>query len=136
MIGARMFLEPERLGMMVSYTEDSLPSWMKERLESYGSQMWCFKHRQDGGGTCRSIQTYQNGARRESLLDYLLFNPLDLLQSPFADPLPTTIHAVSFIERTRQILTEFRQLSTEHQTGWPPTFIWEPYYVSSRLQRH
>lgn len=61
-----MFLPPERLGMIVSYTDETLPLPMRQQLESYGPNMWLFKPRHDGGGTCRSVQTYQEGARQVS----------------------------------------------------------------------
>ena len=74
--------------------------------------------------------------RQETLIDYLLFNPLDLLDTPFGDPLPSTIHAVSFLERTARILEEIDQISAHLQIqsdgGWDPRFIWEPYYVGQR----
>ena len=63
MIGARIFLPPSRLGMIVNHTDETLPKWMRTRLESYGPEMWYFKDRKDGKGTCRSLQTYQSGSR-------------------------------------------------------------------------
>ena len=63
MIGARMFLPPERLGLVVSYTDETLPKAMRDQLESYGCDMWFFKARLDGKGTCQSVQTYQAGKR-------------------------------------------------------------------------
>jgi hypothetical protein len=63
MIGARMFLPPSRLGMVINYSPSTLPSWMKDRLESFGAEMWYFKERQDGLGTTRSVQTYIDNVR-------------------------------------------------------------------------
>lgn len=145
MIGARMFLPPTRLGMIVSYTEDTLPRAMRAQLESYGKDMWFFKPRQDGLRTCRSVQTYQAGkryfashehngcvliqSRTEELIDYLLFDPVGLLDTPFGQPLPSTIHMVSVIDEAKNIFTQVRDISTSRQVGWSPSLIWEPYYV-------
>lgn len=68
--------------------------------------------------------------RRETLVDELLFGPLDLLDSPFGDPLPTTIHTVSVLDRTTQILDEIEQIAKQRTAGWTPRLIWEPYYVN------
>jgi hypothetical protein len=49
--------------MIINYTPATLPGWMRERLESFGPEMWCFKERQDGRGTTRSVQRYENNKR-------------------------------------------------------------------------
>lgn len=67
--------------------------------------------------------------RSESLLDYLLFNPLDLMGTAFGQPPPTSIHAVSFLDRTDRILDEVRQIASKKADAWVPKLIWEPYYV-------
>lgn len=68
------------------------------------------------------------------MVDYLLFNPLDLLNSPFGDPLPSTLHAVSLLDRTFRILKVIEQISSGRRHRWAPRFIWEPYYVSPSRQ--
>lgn len=49
--------------MVVNYTPATLPGWMRERLESFGPEMWYFKERQDERGTTRSVQRYENNKR-------------------------------------------------------------------------
>jgi len=63
MIGARMFLPPSRLGMVINCSSSTLPGWMKDRLKSFGEGMWYFKERRDGRGTTRSVQTYTDNVR-------------------------------------------------------------------------
>jgi hypothetical protein len=69
MVGARIFLPPSRLGMIVNYSPLTLPGWMKDRLNSFGEEMWYFKERLDGLGTTRSVQVYKNGIRYVRDLD-------------------------------------------------------------------
>lgn len=42
---------------------------MKDRLNSFGEEMWYFKERLDGLGTTRSVQVYKNGVRYVRYLD-------------------------------------------------------------------
>lgn len=58
-----MFLPASRLGMIVNFTPETLPSWMRDRLESFGQEMWYFKERKDGRGTTRSVQRYHENRR-------------------------------------------------------------------------
>jgi hypothetical protein len=69
MIGARIFLPPSRLGMIVNYSPSTLPKWMKDRLNSFGEEMWYFEERLDRLGTTRSVQVYRNGVRYVRYLD-------------------------------------------------------------------
>lgn len=57
-----MFLPPRRLGMIVDYTLDSLPSSMRADLEAYGD-MWVFRERVDGQATTRSVNRYDGDLR-------------------------------------------------------------------------
>jgi hypothetical protein len=58
-----MFLPPTRLGMVINYSPETFPGWMRDHLESFGEGMWYFKNRKDGRGTTRSIQLYKDGIR-------------------------------------------------------------------------
>jgi hypothetical protein len=49
--------------MIVNYSPSTFPEWMKDRLKSFGEEMWYFKERQDGRGTTRSVQVYKDGVR-------------------------------------------------------------------------
>jgi hypothetical protein len=139
-----MFLPAARLGMIVNYTPATLPQWMRDRLDSFGPEMWYFRERKDGHGTTRSVQRYVNmtrcgktrsivwdlaeSTRTETLFDGLLFNPTDLLATPFANPLPTCLHMTSLLDRSRTILSEVSDLAPV-QPDWQPIIVWEPYYV-------
>lgn len=59
-IGARIFLPPSRLSMIVDYVD--LPAQMEEKLKSFGD-MWRYRRRTDGNGTTRAVNRY-NGEKR------------------------------------------------------------------------
>jgi len=67
--------------------------------------------------------------RTETLVDELLCNPVDLLDTAFGDPLPTTIHMTSVLDRTQVILEQIEQTSNSSKEKWDPVVVWEPYYV-------
>lgn len=62
-IGARVFLPPSDLFMIVDYTPETLPAEMEEKLRSFGD-MWHFRKRTDGHGTTRAVNRY-DGQKRE-----------------------------------------------------------------------
>lgn len=62
-IGARIFLPPSRLAMIVDYTPDTLPATMKAQLESYGADMWAWRERHDGCETTRAVNRYSGQVR-------------------------------------------------------------------------
>jgi len=55
-VGARMFLEPGEIGMIVDKGND-FPTEIMERLLSYGNDMWQFRDRQDVL-TTRAVNKY------------------------------------------------------------------------------
>lgn len=59
-----MFVPPSRLGMIIDYTPETLPIYMRNALEEFGEDMWVFRERQDGHPTARSVNRY-NGQTRE-----------------------------------------------------------------------
>jgi len=67
--------------------------------------------------------------RTETLVDPTLSTIDDLLVSPFGDPLPTTIHITSLIDRTMTILERIGDVSNSAKGPWEPIVVWEPYYV-------
>lgn len=66
--------------------------------------------------------------RTETLVDPILCTVNDLLDSPFGEPPPTTIHLTSLLDRTTDILKDIDEVSKSGQ-GWEPIVVWEPYYV-------
>lgn len=62
-LGARMFLPPSRLGMIVDYTPGTMPPAMRSRLAQYGPEMYCFRLRDDGDPTARAVNRYKGEER-------------------------------------------------------------------------
>ncbi|WWD18480.1 hypothetical protein CI109_102932 [Kwoniella shandongensis] len=122
-IGARMFLPPSRLGMVVDYTPSTLPEEIKDQLKSYGEELWAFRERQDGHPTARAVNRYKGQTRGfEYLTRPLLLTPSLLEGTPFHDPLPSTIHFISYpAPRAEKVLSEVRKVE-----GWTPRIVWEP----------
>jgi hypothetical protein len=67
--------------------------------------------------------------RTETLVDPILSTIDDLLESPFQDPLPTTIHITSLVDRTVAILERIKEVTHSRSVPWEPIVVWEPYYV-------
>lgn len=61
-VGARIFLSPSKLGMVVDYTPSTLPKAMRGAMESFGN-MWAWRVRNDGHGTTRAVNTYDGEVR-------------------------------------------------------------------------
>jgi len=97
--------------------------WRWNYKECPGLQEW---------SQVRSISTLLTG-RTETLVDPISSNVDDLLDSRFGDPLPTTIHITSLIERTVAILEQVNGISTSTHGRWEPIVVWEPYYVGLGL---
>lgn len=62
-MGARIFLPPSRLGMIVDYTPETLPAAMRSALEAYGEDMWFFRERTDGQATTKAVNRYRGDTR-------------------------------------------------------------------------
>ncbi|WVW84663.1 hypothetical protein I302_106697 [Kwoniella bestiolae CBS 10118] len=125
-IGSRMFVPPSRLGMIIDYTPSTLPQKMRDTLNEYGQEMWVFRERGDGHPTARAVNRY-NGQTRgfEYLTKPLLLTPHSLLSTRLANPLPSTLHIISYpAPRSEGILSEVQQLKRER--GWDPMIVWEP----------
>ncbi|KAK8858588.1 hypothetical protein IAR55_002817 [Kwoniella newhampshirensis] len=125
-IGARIFLPPSRVGMIVDYTPETLPSEIQDTLKGYGEDVWFFRRRQDGHPTARAVNRYKGQVRGfEYLTKPLLLTPESLSGTPFEDPLPSTIHFISYpAPRAEKILSEVRKLKAAK--GWNPKIVWEP----------
>ncbi|WVQ96665.1 hypothetical protein IAU59_003771 [Kwoniella sp. CBS 9459] len=130
MIGARMFLPPDRLGMIIDYTPESLSESMRDKLCEYGNNMWAFRARRDGHPTARALNTYHVNTQHRDfkyLSPPLLLTPKSLQTTNFGNPsLPTTIHFISYpAPRAEFILSEVRELKTG-KLGWDPIIVCEP----------
>ncbi|WRT67782.1 uncharacterized protein IL334_004756 [Kwoniella shivajii] len=125
-IGARIFVSPCRLGMIVDYTSSTLPESMRDTLERFGEEMWAFRGRADGHPTASAINRYQGQTRGfEYLTEPLLLTPLSLLNTAFGDPLPSAVHFISYpAPRAERVLSEITSLNATK--GWNPMVIWEP----------
>ncbi|TXT13553.1 hypothetical protein VHUM_00920 [Vanrija humicola] len=126
-VGARIFLPPARLGMIVDYTPETLPAPMVSTLEAFGKDMWAFRQRKDGHGTTRAVNRYRGQVRGfEYLTQPYLLSPRDLLDTEWTAPLPSWIHLVSYPDRAVQAIAEIAAMSGETDGGWHPGFLWEP----------
>ena len=52
-----MFSPGQEIGLVVDYTEDTLPAAMRRQLDAYGPQMFWFRERADGYPTTRGKTT-------------------------------------------------------------------------------
>jgi hypothetical protein len=62
-IGARIFLPAEQLGMIIDYTPGTLPREIKAKLDSYGENVFVYRQRTDGLPTCRAVNRYKGDLR-------------------------------------------------------------------------
>ncbi|WWC88679.1 uncharacterized protein L201_003592 [Kwoniella dendrophila CBS 6074] len=125
-IGGRMFVPPSKLGMIIDYTPDTLPTNMRNALKEFGEEMWVFRERTDGHPTARAVNKYDEQARHfQYLTKPLLLTPNSLLGTTIGNPLPSTIHFISYpAPRAEIILSEVFQL--KQRRAWNPIIIWEP----------
>ncbi|WWC62556.1 uncharacterized protein I303_105152 [Kwoniella dejecticola CBS 10117] len=125
-IGARIFTPPSELGMIIDYTPATLTKAIRDDLKYYGSDMWAFRERTDGHPTARAVNRYQGQSRGfEYLTKPLLLTPHSLSATPFADPLPSTIHFISYpAPRAEIILSEVKELRDQKERN--PIIVWEP----------
>ncbi|OCF43575.1 hypothetical protein I317_02593 [Kwoniella heveanensis CBS 569] len=128
-IGARMFLPPRKLGMIIDYTPESLSKSTRDELCGYGEDMWAFRIREDAHPTARALNTYNPRTQHRGfkyLSPPLLLTPRSLQSTPFNNPaLPSTIHFISYpAPRAELILSEVRRL--RYERGWDPIIVWEP----------
>ncbi|RXK37627.1 hypothetical protein M231_05103 [Tremella mesenterica] len=133
-IGARIFLPPTKVGMLLSYTPESLPEPMRQSLLAYGEEMWAFVLRKDGNPTTRILNTYHGQIRTERYLSPPnLFTPLSLLSTPWINPSnpedwPIIIHFISYSDRARKVVEELDILREKMgKDDWIPKLVWEPY---------
>nr|XP_019012750.1 uncharacterized protein I206_02245 [Kwoniella pini CBS 10737]OCF51531.1 hypothetical protein I206_02245 [Kwoniella pini CBS 10737] len=112
--------------MIIDYTPPTLSKSMRDDLRKYGEDIWAFRERTDGHPTARAVNRYQGQTRGfEYLTKPLLLTPRSLLDTPFGDSLPSTIHFISYpAPRADMILSEI--LNLQKQLDWDPIIVWEP----------
>ncbi|KAF8639802.1 hypothetical protein AX17_001061 [Amanita inopinata Kibby_2008] len=117
-IGARIWLTPDKLGMIIDRGED-LPANMLSKLMGYGEQMWLFRNRIDGK-TTRALNSYFGDHRNfEYLTPRIRLTPRDLAETRLA--WPKALHFVCSPTRALAIMSEVREVE-----GWSPISIFEP----------
>ncbi|KAG7097280.1 hypothetical protein E1B28_004645 [Marasmius oreades] len=135
-VGARVWLPPGQVGMIVDRGPDFPPS-MQKTLEDYGQDMWLFRDRTDTE-TTRALNSYRGEHRRSSisfvvlleaslifhssfkyLTPRLRITPQDLHQTKYARP--KILHFICSPTRASVILTEVRDAQ-----DWKPIAIYEP----------
>ncbi|WVQ73197.1 hypothetical protein IAR50_002763 [Cryptococcus sp. DSM 104548] len=125
-IGARIFLPPSKLGLIIDHTSETLPQTLKDDLRAYGEEMWEFRERKDGNPTTRAVNRYQGDKRGfEYLSKPLILTPKSLEGTAFGDPLPAVTHFISYpAPRAANVLGEMEALRKSR--GWEPLVVWEP----------
>ncbi|ORY24307.1 Ribokinase-like protein [Naematelia encephala] len=118
-IGSRMFLPPERLGMIVHHGSEPLPKPMQDKLDSYGPEIWVS---QKSKHTCLGLNRYRGDHRSfQYLTEPVLLTPKHIFNTPLENPLPTTLHVISYPPRIEQVLAEIHEIKS-----WSPRIVWEP----------
>ncbi|KAI0316716.1 Ribokinase-like protein [Amylostereum chailletii] len=117
-LGARIWLPPHALGMLVDVGPDFDPA-MRRALDAYGPAMWLFRPRTDGAGTTRARNAYVGDRRGfEYLTPRIRLTPRDLAPTPLAAP--RHLHFICSPARAAAIVAELRALA------WAPTTVFEP----------
>jgi len=121
-IGARLWLPPSEIGMIVNRGVD-FPPEMDAALKAYGEDMWLFRE-QSPAGTTRAINRYQGDHRGfQYLTPRLRITPRDLLGTCLS--CPATIHFICSPTRAAVIMSQVAEVE-----GWSPISIYEPIPVS------
>ncbi|KAF7776378.1 hypothetical protein Agabi119p4_4771 [Agaricus bisporus var. burnettii] len=117
-IGARMWLPPGRIGMIVDKGYD-FPKEIEEKLLGYGEDMWLFRDQPDHP-TTRALNSYHGDYRNfKYLTDRIRITPRDIEGSKLGRP--RYIHFICSPKRAKQILSDIQEVPE-----WSPTVIYEP----------
>ncbi|KAG2152948.1 Ribokinase-like protein [Suillus clintonianus] len=117
-IGARMWLPPDTLGMIVDRGND-FPQDIQNRLLTYGSGMWHFRDDMNRV-TTRSMNSYRGEYRGfEYTTPRIRLTPRDLDSTRLTRP--ASVHFICSPTRALQIISEIQEIE-----GWNPTAIFEP----------
>ncbi|PFH52685.1 hypothetical protein AMATHDRAFT_2075 [Amanita thiersii Skay4041] len=117
-IGARIWLAPDLLGMIVDRGHD-FPSEIQSKLQDYGEQMWSFRDRTDRK-TTRALNSYLGDYRMfQYLTPRIRISPRDLTGTKLAQP--QLLHFICSAERAWDVISEIQDVE-----GWSPVTIYEP----------
>ncbi|CED83075.1 Carbohydrate kinase PfkB [Phaffia rhodozyma] len=130
-VGSRLFLPPQSLGMIVDKGDD-FPDRIGRELEAYGTDMWHFRNRTDGERkTTRALNMYTGEARGVGLQSFkyltprFRISPSQFVGTPFAENGPPSfVHFVCAPVRAFEIVDEIDSLD-----GWARgtvNLVWEP----------
>ncbi|KAH7887944.1 Ribokinase-like protein [Phlebopus sp. FC_14] len=131
-IGARIWLPPHKVGMIVDRGND-FPQDIQDKLLSYGSEIWHFRDHHDRG-TTRALNSYRGDFRGSQhvfrskfpipepnvfqyLTDRIRLTPTDLRGTRLARP--TTLHFICSPTRALDIISEAEAVDR-------PIMIFEP----------
>ncbi|KAF5321091.1 hypothetical protein D9619_000958 [Psilocybe cf. subviscida] len=115
-IGARIWLPPNRLGMIIDEGHD-FPSSIKEQLLRYGEDMWMFR-KQPGRQTTRALNSYRGETRGfKYSTPRLRITPKDLEGNRLEKP--KIIHFICSPARASAIMSEV-------ESDWKPITVYEP----------
>ncbi|PLW09874.1 hypothetical protein PCANC_07806 [Puccinia coronata f. sp. avenae] len=125
-IGARMWLSPDRIGMVIHRGLD-FPAKIKEQLESYSPHLFTFLSDPAHPHTTRALNTYSNERR-----DFAYLTPKRQvhLSEIYAatSAAPGYVHLICSPARLLTILKERRA----RFPAWEPQWVWEPVPDSCR----
>ncbi|KAJ7937235.1 Ribokinase-like protein [Mycena leptocephala] len=117
-IGARVWLSPSQVGMIIDRGSD-FPSSMERKLAEFGGdEMWFYRHQPTG--TTRALNTYRGDHRSfDYLTPRIRITPRDFRGTRLENS--TALHFICSPSRAWAIMSEVQQMP-----GWNPTVIYEP----------
>ncbi|KAG8880447.1 hypothetical protein FRB98_005122 [Tulasnella sp. 332] len=120
LIGARIWLPPTDLGMIVDRGDD-FPSVIQGQLSSYGEEMWLYRSRTDGNPTLRAVNIYRGENNRgfAYLTTKVRIEPDQFIGTPLARS--KYLHFVCSPARAQKIMSQ-----VEEVYGWQPVTVYEP----------
>ncbi|KAG2118961.1 Ribokinase-like protein [Suillus discolor] len=117
-IGARIWLPPDTLGMIIDRGND-FPQDVQNRLLTYGSDIWHFRD-DTNRLTTRSRNSYKGQFRGfEYITPRIRLTPRDLERTRLTRP--ASVHFICSPTRALQIVSEIQEVEE-----WNPTTIFEP----------
>ncbi|KAH8924535.1 Ribokinase-like protein [Atractiella rhizophila] len=131
-VGARMFLSPSKLLMIVDRGHDwKHYGWVQEKLDSYGAEAWHYRE-DTTRETTKALNIYRlDGSRGfQYLTPRRRLSPLDLLSlSPPLPSLPRFLHFICSPTRALTIISEISSIRGSSSTkypNWDPVLVYEP----------
>lgn len=127
-IGARIWLSPEKLMMTVDRGSDFTKS-IQETLNMYSKpsqthSLWRFRQRKDG--TTKAVNIYRGQERGFAYLSpKIRLDPIDLLDDEHPK-LPPFIHCICSPERAFEMIKQINNMPDKWPAGRKPNLIWEP----------